>query len=107
MNSTQKSNVTDRDDLLPALDLRLAPAAGDKGQSRHVADGLVAQWNGCRSGGFALTTPWTARRAVADGELAGLRLAALRHEHLTAAGRSRAFQAFNGRGHPARTQTGS
>ena len=79
MNSPQKPSVTARDNALPAF-CRLPLAAGDTGQSRHATDGLLAGWDGCRGGGFGLTTRWVARRAVADDEFAVLQLVALRHE---------------------------
>ena len=106
MNSPQKPSVTARDNALPVF-CRLPLAAGDTGQSRHATDGLLAGWDGCRGGGFDLTTRWVARRAVADDEFAVLQLVALRHEHPTSAGRSPAVQAFIGRWRSARAQARS
>ncbi|MGU2485773.1 DUF7673 family protein [Pseudomonas aeruginosa] len=54
-------------DTRAALDRLIAVAQGDTGQSRHVADLLLAWLNTCESGGFDPTSLWAIDDAlVAD-----------------------------------------
>lgn len=49
-----------------ALERLLAHAGGDTGQSRRVADFLLAWWNPANCGGFDITTAWGLDDAIAD-----------------------------------------
>lgn len=49
-----------------ALERLIAIAQGDTGQSRRVADFLLAWWNAGECGGFDLTTLWFVDRAISD-----------------------------------------
>ena len=71
--------VLDLDAALAALDRLLAIARSDTGQSRRVANFLLAWWNAGACGGFDLTVA---------------RLIALKHEYPTAYDRGAQFEAL-------------
>ena len=48
-----------------ALERLIAVAQGDTGQSRRVADFLLAWWNSANCGGFDLTILWGVDSAIA------------------------------------------
>jgi hypothetical protein len=49
-----------------ALNRLIAIAQSDTGQSRRVADFLLAWWNAADCGGFDLTNLWGVDRSIAD-----------------------------------------
>lgn len=49
-----------------AIERLLRIAKSDTGQSRKVADFLLAWWNASRDGGFDLTHLWNVDQAIAD-----------------------------------------
>lgn len=51
---------------LAALRRLIRIAQGDTGQSRRVADFLLAWWNAGSCGGFDLTNLWAVDRAIAN-----------------------------------------
>jgi hypothetical protein len=51
---------------IAALRRLLQIAAGDTGQSRRVADFLLAWWNSGSCGGFDFTTAWAVDAAICD-----------------------------------------
>ncbi|WP_250504692.1 hypothetical protein [Caballeronia sp. AZ7_KS35] len=57
-------NVTDKD--REALERLLKIARGDTGQSRRVADFLLAWWNAGQCGGFDITTAWGLDAAIVE-----------------------------------------
>jgi len=59
-------------------------AKGDTGQSRRVADFLLAWWNAGSCGSFDLTELWAVDGEIADDMVAVFRLIADRHEYPTA-----------------------
>ena len=56
----------ERDAELAALERLLAIAKSDTGQSRRVANFLLAWWNAGRDGGFDFTDLWMVDAAIAD-----------------------------------------
>ncbi|MGF6265285.1 hypothetical protein OKW34_000015 [Paraburkholderia youngii] len=58
-----------------ALENLLKIAQGDTGQSRHVADFLLAWWNAGQCGSYDLTTGWAVDEAIAEDMCVVLRLA--------------------------------
>ncbi|TAN44070.1 MAG: hypothetical protein EPN26_17040 [Rhodospirillales bacterium] len=61
-------------------------AKGNTGQSRSVADFLLAWWNAGSCGSFDMTTLWAVDGAITDDMVAVFRLIADRHEYPTAYG---------------------
>lgn len=55
---------------LLALHRLLLIARSDTGQSRRVANFLLAWWNAGRDGGFDMTDLWQVDRAIADDMIA-------------------------------------
>jgi len=53
-------------DEMAALRRLIQIAKGDTGQSRRVADFLLAWWNAGSCGGFDLTDLWAVDRTIAD-----------------------------------------
>lgn len=53
------------DEQIAALTRLVKIAAGDTGQSRRVANFLLAWWNAADCGGFDLTDLWAVDRAIA------------------------------------------
>jgi len=86
--------VLDLDAALAALDRLLAIARSDTGQSRRVANFLLAWWNAGACGGFDLTDLWMLDRAITDDMLTVARLIALKHEYPTAYDRGAQFEAL-------------
>jgi hypothetical protein len=84
--------VFDPDPALKALDRLVAIAQSDTGQSRRVANFLLAWWNAGDCGGFDLTDLWMVDRAIADDILTVARLISLRHEYPTAYGLGPQFE---------------
>jgi hypothetical protein len=76
----------DPDQALAALDRLVTIAQSDTGQSRRVANFLLAWWNATDCGGFDFTDLWMVDRAIADDILAVARLIATRPEYPTAYG---------------------
>lgn len=76
--------VFDPDPALKALDRLIAIAQSDTGQSRRVANFLLAWWNAGSCGGFDLTDLWMLDRPIADDILTVARLISIRHEYPTA-----------------------
>lgn len=66
-------------DALAALDRLVTIAQSDTGQSRRVANFLLAWWNAGSCGGFDFTDLWMVDRAIADDILAVARLIAANH----------------------------
>ncbi|MGF6736154.1 hypothetical protein OKW50_008327 [Paraburkholderia youngii] len=58
-----------------ALENLLKIAQGDTGQSRHVADFLLAWWNAGQCGSYDLTTGWAVDEAIAEDMCVVFRLA--------------------------------
>lgn len=76
--------VFDQDAAIAALDRLVVVAQSDTGQSRRVANFLLARWNAGDCGGFDLTDLWMLDRAIADDILTVARLMATRHDYPTA-----------------------
>lgn len=79
-------------DGLTALSRLVAIAQDDTGQSRPVADFLLAWWNAGRCGGFDMTTLWSVDDTVADDMVAVFRLIADRHDDPTVYGLGDTFE---------------
>jgi len=84
--------VLDLDAALAALDRLLAIARSDTGQSRRVANFLLAWGNAGDCGGFDLTDLWMVDRAIADDILTVARLISIRHEYPTVYGYGPQFE---------------
>jgi len=77
----RKMTVIDIDPPLAALNRLIRMAQDDTGQSRKVANFLLAWWNAMDCGGFDLTDLWGLDRQIADDILLVMRLIALRHSY--------------------------
>jgi hypothetical protein len=66
----------DHDAQVAALDRLVKHAQGDTGQSRRVANFLLAWWNASRDGGFDFTDLWNVDDAIADDMITVMRLIA-------------------------------
>jgi len=84
--------VFDDDDAIAALDRLVIIAQSDTGQSRRVANFLLALWNAGDCGSFDLTDLWMVDRAIADDILTVARLISIRHEYPTAYGYGPQFE---------------
>lgn len=69
----------DRQRALEALARLVKIGQSDTGQSRRVANFLLAWWNAERDGGFDFTDLWNVDRAIADDMLAVIALIARDH----------------------------
>jgi len=67
-------------------------AQGDTGQSRRVADFLLAWWNAGSCGGFDLTNLWAIDTAIAADMVAVMGLVATHHNYPDAYGLGPAFE---------------
>ena len=85
---------------LAALQRLVEIAATDTGQSRTVADFLLAWWNARACGGFDLTTLWSVAPPLRDDMLVVLDLIAHHREFPTAYGLDDAFTALVARWRP-------
>jgi len=74
------------DNGLAALCRLVDIAKGDTGQSRRVADFLLAWWNAGSCGSFDLTNLWAVDSEIADDMMTVFRLVADRREYPTAYG---------------------
>jgi len=72
--------VIDVAELAPIRRL-IATARGDTGQSRRVANFLLAWWNASDCGGFDLTDFWAVDKKIADDMLATAALIAGHHDY--------------------------
>ena len=85
----------------PAAQYRLVTiAATDTGQSRAVADFLLAWWNARACGGFDFTTLWSVGPPIGDDMLEVLGLIAHHRNFPTACGLGDAFTALVARWRP-------
>ena len=84
--------VFDDDDAIAALDRLVIIAQSDTGQSRRVANFLLALWNAGDCGSFDLTDLWMVDRAIADDILTVARLISIRHEYPTVYGYGPQFE---------------
>jgi hypothetical protein len=73
--------VLDLEPALAALNRLVAIAQSDTGQSRRVANFLLAWWNAGDCGGFDFTDLWAVDRGIAEDILTVAQLIALRHEY--------------------------
>jgi len=87
-----------------ALDRLLAIAQTDTGQSRCVANFLLAWWNARACGGFDPADLWTVEAPIRDDMLAVLQLIAHHRELPTAYGHGEAFEALVRRWRPGLAQ---
>lgn len=77
---------------LAALDRLVTIAQSDTGQSRRVANFLLAWWNAGSCGGFDLTDLWMVDREIADDILAVTSLIAQSHVYPGEYGLKAAFE---------------
>lgn len=89
----QEAAVTEPDaPALAALGRLLSIAQRDTGQSRRVANFLLAWWNARACGGFDLTDLWAVEGPIADDMLAVVELIARHREFPTAYGLGADFE---------------
>ena len=69
------------DEELLALERLVEIAKGNTGQSRTVANFLLAWWNAGDFGGFDLTDLWAVDRAIADDMIQVMHLIARQREY--------------------------
>jgi hypothetical protein len=69
-----------------ALERLISIAQSDTGQSRRVANFLLAWWNASRDGGFDLTDLWHVDKAIADDMILVFTLVAQRPSYADAYG---------------------
>lgn len=79
-------------EALAALDRLVTIAQSDTGQSRRVANFLLAWWNAGSCGGFDLTDLWMVDRAIADDILSVSRLIAANHVYPNEYGLQKEFE---------------
>jgi hypothetical protein len=77
---------------LDALDRLVKIAKGDTGQSRRVADFLLAWWNAGSCGGFDFTNLWGVDTVIARDMVAVVSLIATHHNYPTAFGLEKDFE---------------
>jgi hypothetical protein len=65
MNAQLKAVANDSAAVTITMDRLIAIAQRDTGQSRKVANFLLAWWNAADNGGFDLTDMWTVDREIA------------------------------------------
>ncbi|KVW81386.1 hypothetical protein [Burkholderia ubonensis] len=86
------------DELLPAemqaLDHLIQIAQGDTGQSRRVADFLLAWWNAGECGAFDLTTAWGVDDVIAEDMVTVFRLIMRARSYPDALGYRKPFDAI-------------
>jgi hypothetical protein len=87
-----KMTVLDIDPPLAALNRLLVIAQSDTGQSKRVADFLLAWWNADDCGRFDFRDLWMVDKAISDDILAVLRLIALRQAYPDAYGLRTEFE---------------
>jgi len=84
--------VFDADDAIATPERLVVIAQSDTGQSRRVANFLLAWWNAADCGGFDLTDLWMVDRAIAADIFSVARLISIRHECPTAYGYGPQFE---------------
>ncbi len=72
----------------------VAIAQGDTGQSRRVADFLLAWWNACECGGFDLTSLWGIDTSIAEDIVIVFGCVARTHSYPDALGYNEQFQSI-------------
>ena len=77
-----------------ALNRLVANAQGDTGQSRRVADFLLAWWNAGDCGGFDLTNLWGVDASVAEDMAMIFGYVAREHSYPDALGYNEQFQSI-------------
>jgi hypothetical protein len=77
-----------------ALERLIEIAQGDTGQSRIVANFLLAWWNADECGGFDLTDVWAVDTSIAVDMLRVFALMAERHQYPDNVGYGRQFEAI-------------
>jgi hypothetical protein len=77
-----------------ALERLIDIARGDTGQSRKVANFLLAWWNAEECGGFDLTDVWGVDKSIAADMLTVFALVAARRQYPDAMGYGKQFEAI-------------
>ncbi|HDR8948427.1 TPA: hypothetical protein QDA71_005493 [Burkholderia vietnamiensis] len=77
-----------------ALERLLEHARGDTGQSRRVADFLLAWWNAGQCGSYDLTTAWSVDDAIMDDMCVVFRLASRANSYPDTLGYGPQFEAI-------------
>ncbi len=89
---TELANEFKTSEAIAALKRLLKIAHSDTGQSKIVADFLLAWWNARRCGGFDLTDIWGVDRRIADDMVSVFKLIALSNEYPIAFGFRKEFE---------------
>ena len=77
-----------------ALEHLLKIASGDTGQSRRLADFLLAWWNASEYGGYDLTDGWGVDESIVDDMCVVFRLATRANSYPDTLGYAREFEAL-------------
>jgi len=80
------------DEVRAALERLIKIAKSDTGQSRRVADFLLAWWNAGNCGSFDLTTMWGCDSAIVDDMATVFRFVGHHNEYPDAYGYGDAFE---------------
>lgn len=81
-----------KDAEIAALERLIAIAKSDTGQSRRVANFLLAWWNASDCGGFDFTDLWMLDTAIADDMISVVRLIARHQSYPDSLGYKRDFE---------------
>lgn len=84
--------VPDVDNKLAALERLIEVASHDTGQSKKVADFLLAWWNADNCGAFDLTTLWQVDTKIAEDMIAVCALIALTNSYPDSLGYKKVFE---------------
>jgi hypothetical protein len=87
-------------DEFNALDRLVRIAEGNTGQSRRVANFLLAWWNAGNCGGFDLTDLWMVDQAIADDMIAVFKLVSHWRNYPDTAGLGARFEKLVGQWRP-------
>jgi hypothetical protein len=77
-----------------ALERLIQIAQSDTGQSRRVADFLLAWWNAAECGGFDLTDVWAVDASIAEDMLTIFTLLTVHHNYPDTLGYGKQFAAL-------------
>jgi hypothetical protein len=90
----KKGAITMKSDQEAALNCLVAIAQSDTGQSRRVADFLLAWWNAGECGGFDLTNLWGVDASIADDMVIVFGYVARTHSYPDVLGHNDQFQSI-------------
>lgn len=84
--------LVDTSEALAALDRLVRISQGDTGQSRRVANFLLAWWNATDCGGFDFTDLWNVDTEIADDMILVIRLISISRAYPDSFGYKQRFE---------------